>query len=412
MKALASNLIDENQIDDMLRRIFLTRMRLGEFDLFENNPYNNIPSSVLDSPQHRELARESTSSSTVLLKNSGVLPLQLSQIKKLAVIGPNAHPSDPSVYLHSYNGQSSHVVDILEGVTNAVYSNGITVLYAQGCDIQSNSTSGFNEAIAAAREADVSIVVLGTTSDIEREGKDRSSLELPGVQSQLLSAIHQVAKETVLVLVNGASLIIDETLASAILETWYGGEEAGNGLADIIFGKVNPSARLPLTFYSSNTQLRPIEDYNMDKTPGRTYRYFAGQPLYYFGFGLSYTQFRYENITVIPENAKPTDVVSVSGYVSNIGQLDGHEIVQLYVSVPTHNDLAVPRWSLQGFKKVFLRKGEKIAVSFSLAPYQYSTVKLDGERVIYPGTYTVTFGGSQLDDSKATNNVLKGSFTI
>ena len=251
-------------------------------------------------------------------------------------------------------------------------------------------------------QADVVIYVGGITPGLEGEemridiegfhGGDRTSLELPAVQDKILKRIKLSGKPIVLVLLNGSALSVNwaNENADAILEAWYPGEEGGNAIADVIFGNYNPAGRLPVTFYASVNDLPPFEDYNMK---GRTYRYFKGNPLYEFGYGMSYTTFKYSNISA-PSIVKTTENFKISAEVENTGKMDGDEVIELYVKI-IDAQVPVPIRALQGFKRIFLKTGEKKTVEFELKPNQFSLINNANQRVVEPGRIQVYIGGSQ-----------------
>jgi len=254
-------------------------------------------------------------------------------------------------------------------------------------------------AIAAARRADAVVLVLGLSPRLEGEemsvpvegfsGGDRVQLGIPRVQEELMQKVVALGKPVVLVLLNGSAVAVNwaRDHVPAIVEAWYPGQAGGDALADVLFGDYNPAGRLPVTFYKSADQLPPFTDYSMK---GRTYRYFTGEPLFPFGFGLSYTTFAYRNLSV-PREVKPGDTVPVSVEVRNTGPRAGEEVVQLYLSSAGGNQIR----SLQGFRRIALGPGETKTVRFSLAPRQLSTVQSDGRYVVEPGAFTVFVGGKQ-----------------
>lgn len=398
--AVQKGLIDEATIDQAVKRLFRTRLRLGMFDPPEMVAYTEIPYSVNDAPEHRLLAHRAAQESIVLLKNDNdLLPLDKA-IKTIAVIGPNA--DDAEVMWGNYNGIPSKSVTPLEGIRARV-SDSTKVLFAQGCDLLNPSTDGYAEALEIAQQSDVIIFVGGISQRIEgEEGAaegtvatkgDRATIELPAVQENLLKQLHQAGKPIILVLLNGSSLAIPLAADQipAILEAWYPGEEGGTAIADVLFGDYNPAGRLPLTVYRTTADLPPFEDYNMS---GRTYRYFDGDPLYPFGFGLSYTWFVYSNLRVSAEQIEAGDPVVISAEVQNVGKRGGDEVVQLYVrdldaSVP------VPRHSLAGFTRIHLEPGAAQTVEFTLKPQQFALVDEDGIRRVEPGQFELFIGGGQ-----------------
>ena len=255
-------------------------------------------------------------------------------------------------------------------------------------------------AVELAKNSDAVIFVGGITSQLEGEemrvdyegfkGGDRTSLDLPKVQEQLLASLSSTGTPIILVLTSGSALSINWEKADipAIVQLWYPGEEGGTALADVLFGDYNPAGRLPITFYKSVDQLPPFEDYTM---AGRTYRYFAGEPLYSFGFGLSYTTFAYSDLR-IPEEIKTSDSVTVSVEVRNAGTVAGDEVVQLYLKNLTAA-VPVPIHALQGFKRIQLKPGERQVVQFTLRPKQFALITGEEQFVVEPNNYEITVGG-------------------
>jgi beta-glucosidase len=260
------------------------------------------------------------------------------------------------------------------------------------------------EAISAAAMADAVVMVMGLNARLEGEempirvegfsGGDRSSLDLPKVQQELMEKVVAAAKgkPVVLVLMTGSAVSVNWADANvpAILQAWYGGQAAGTAVADVLFGNVSPAGRLPVTFYRSLDQLPPFEHYAMK---GRTYRYFSGAPLYPFGHGLSYARFTYASLVAAP-SAVAGSPVQVSVDVQNTGAMAADEVVQLYVLPRDPASTAAPR-ALKGFQRVTLQPGEKRTVSFTLDERDFSSVRDDGQRVVGPGRFTVAVGGKQ-----------------
>jgi beta-glucosidase len=268
------------------------------------------------------------------------------------------------------------------------------------------------------------VMVMGISPALEGEemtvkvegfrGGDRTDLSLPKQQEALIRAVQATGKPVVLVLLNGSALAInwaDENVP-AIIEAWYPGEEGGTAIADVIFGDYNPGGRLPVTFYKSADQLPPFEDYRME---GRTYRYFKGDPLYPFGFGLSYTKFRYENLKLSAQRIAAGDEIKVSVDVVNAGSRAGDEVVQLYLS-DVASSFPVPIRSLVGVKRIFLEPGQKQNVSFTLKPEQMVAIDDTGRTMVEPGDFVISVGGKQPGftgraDAKTTG-VVTGRFTV
>jgi len=399
--AVKRGLISEAEIDRAVGRLFAARFRLGMFDPPALVPWAQLPMSVVDSPAHRELAKIAAQKSLVLLENRGpVLPLAAG-VKGIAVVGPTA--DDEEVLLGNYNGKPSHAVTILDGIRAKAHARGVAVRYAKGCGIASKSTSGIADAVEAIRGPDVgvAVVVLGLSPRYEGEekdsllnpGGDRRDIALPGVQQRLLEAVVGVGKPTVLVLTGGGALGIEwaKSHVPAILMAWYPGEEGGSAVADVLFGEANPAGRLPVTFYRSIDQLPPFEDYRME---GRTYRYFRGEPTYAFGFGRSFTTFRYDEVAITPARGDAGTSFQVSATVENTGARAGDEVVQLYVA-REGGGAAVPiRW-LAGFRRIALAPGQREKVTLALDARALSVVGADGRRVVEPGAFTIAVGGAQ-----------------
>jgi beta-glucosidase len=258
-----------------------------------------------------------------------------------------------------------------------------------------------SEAIAAAKDADVVVAVLGITSELEGEempvseegfkGGDRTSIDLPKPEEELLEAVTATGKPVVLVLANGSALAVNwaREHANAILESWYAGEEGGAAIAETLSGKNNPAGRLPVTFYTGVEQLPPFEDYAMK---GRTYRYFEGKPLYPFGYGLSYTTFSYSGLK-LPSAIKPGDPLTAEVTVTNTGKREGDEVAQLYLAFP--HVAGAPLRALRGFKRVHLKAGESQTVQFELRDRDLSMVTEAGTPIVAKGKYSVSVGGGQ-----------------
>ena len=414
--AVETNLLKEEVIDNALQRLFRARFLLGMFDPPELVPYTSIPYEVNDSEGHRKLALIAAKKTIVLLKNEGnLLPLE-KDMKKIAVIGPTADNKD--VLLGNYNGTPSRYMTILEGIRSTV-SEQTEIKFSNGCPLKEKSTEEFNDALNLAQDAEIVILVLGISPRLEGEegqsiesdlGGDRIDIGLPGSQNELLKAIYELGKPIVLVLTGGSALSFNfaKEKIQSILYAWYPGEEGGKAIAEVIFGDYNPAGRLPVTFYKSVDQLPEFRDYSMK---GRTYRYFEGEPLYPFGYGLSYTDFKYSSLKFSSDEINIGETIKVSVDVENVGEREGEEVVQLYISHPSQS-FQVPRRELKGFIRLNLDRHEKKTVEFELNKKAYSIVNMDGERIIQPGEITISIGGSQPDFIENASEVLKGSLKI
>jgi beta-glucosidase len=406
VQAVKDGIISQADINIAIKRLMTARFRLGMFDPPEMVPYTQIPFSENDSAAHRELSLKAARESHVLLKNEGALLPLKRDIKTIAVIGPNADV--PEVLLGNYNGTPSKSVTPLAGI-KAKVSPSTTVLYSAGTDRPGGSATPVEadtlraDAIAKARQADVVVMVVGITPRVEGEemkvtlegfrGGDRTDIALPKAQEDLIRAVQAVRKPMVLVLLNGSALAVNwaEDNVPAIVESWYPGEEGGTALADVLFGDYNPAGRLPVTFYKSVSQLPPFDSYAMK---GRTYRYFTGDPLYPFGFGLSYTRFKYDNLKLGSSAIKTGEGTTLTVDVQNAGDRAGDEVVQLYIT-HEHPSVPAPIRSLAGIKRISLGPGEKQSVTFELKPEQMSIIDDKGKQVVEPGEFLVSVGGKQ-----------------
>ena len=404
--AVEKGLITEDEIDISVKRLFTARFRLGMFDPPERVRWAHIPMSVVSSDEHRELALKMARESIVLLKNQGnILPLGKA-IGSIAVIGPNA--DDALALKGNYYGDSEYSVTPLAGIQNAVSEN-TKVLYAKGCEHTGNNREGFRSAIDIASKSDVAVVVLGLTNRIEGEegetsdpesGPDRAHICLPKIQEALLKEIHKTRTPVVLVLIGGSAPGVswaDENV-DAILMAWYPGMEGGTAVADVLFGDYNPAGRLPVTIYSCYNHLPPFDDYSMKN---RTYRYFEGDPLYQFGYGLSYTSFEYSDLGINPDNPKPDEPVTVTFNLKNTGDVAGDEVAQVYLSWPD-SGIRTPRQQLAGFERVHLAHGEVKSVEIIIDPYWLKIVDENGHRICPEGKISVSVGGGQPGDDKVS----------
>ena len=398
LQAVKQGLLPEANIDRALRRLFTARMRLGMFDPPSMVPCSRIAASENDTEAHHQLALKTARESIVLLKNKdNFLPLK-GNYEDIAVIGPDADRLD--ALTGNYNGTPSKPVTILAGIRKRFAQS--HVVYAEGTGLIGLADEPGADALAAARSADLVILVMGLSPSIEGEemkinaegfsGGDRTRLDLPAPQENLIRQVAALEKPTVLVLTSGSALGVnweDENLP-AILEAWYPGQEGGTAVAQALAGDFSPGGRLPVTFYKSIEQLPAFDDYSMAR---RTYRYFEGQPLYPFGYGLSYTSFEYRNATVDHASIAADRTVKVSVNVSNTGKMASDEVVQLYL---THPGVAgAPLRALEGFKRIHLDPGQQQTVSFTLNDRELSIVDPDGRRQIVPGRVDVWVGGGQ-----------------
>jgi beta-glucosidase len=410
LKALEQGLVTEEQIDRATTRCIEARFALGMFDPPTQVRWTQISYDIVDCEAHRELSREAAERSVVLLKNDrAVLPLS-SEVKTIAVIGPNAHY--PASLLGNYNGVPSKSVTPLEGIRLRA-PEGTRVLYQVGCWHQARdfnlaieeAASFYAEAVIAAERADVVIFVGGLNPTIEGEqgdagnsdaGGDRSDIQLPAVQRELLKRLHATGTPVVLVVMSGSAVSIgwERDHLPAILQQFYPGQEGGTALAQVLFGDTSPGGKLPVTIYSGNDQLPPFEDYAME---GRTYRFLKSEPLYPFGFGLSYAEFVYSGIRTVRHPVTIGDPVELSVLVTNCGPVAGDEVVQVY-AWRDEASVRVPIRQLVGFSRLNLDPGESRRVEFVIRPRELALVADNGRSFLEAGMVHFAIGGSQPDD--------------
>ncbi|MBR4236118.1 MAG: glycoside hydrolase family 3 C-terminal domain-containing protein [Clostridia bacterium] len=398
LEALEEGLISEDSITEACVRAFTCRYLLGMFA--DDNEYDKIPYAVNDCDRHDRAALKAAERSMVLLKNDGVLPLNLSALRSVAVIGPNAD-SIPALE-GNYNGRSSRYVTYLEGIRAACREANVRVNYSEGSHLYKKSTSGLAreedrlaEAVQAAEMSDAVILVLGLDPSIEGEQGDASNeyssgdkkdLELPECQRKLLDAVLAAGKPVITVIASGSALRVEE--GNAIIQAWYAGQAGGTAAANIIFGKTCPSGRLPVTFYKSADDLPDFTDYSMR---GRTYRYFKGEALYPFGYGLSYTNFTYSDAVY------DTDKSAISVKIKNTGLRDAEEVAEVYVKPLEFSSHGI-NCSLCAFGRVALASGEEKRVLLPIPPRAFECVTDDGRRIKAGRHFRFFVGGSQPDN--------------
>ncbi|HEU6448834.1 MAG TPA: glycoside hydrolase family 3 C-terminal domain-containing protein [Verrucomicrobiae bacterium] len=410
-RAVQQGLISEKEIDTAVSRLFKARFQLGLFD-GDKCPYAQIGLDQNDTPDHESLARKVADESMVLLKNDGTLPLDKSKIKKLLVVGANA--DSVPVLLGNYNGTPSHPVTILDGIKDAAGPN-VQVIYKRGCPlaIHTGSTNDidsaeWSDAVAAAFSADAIIYVGGISPQLEGEemrvnddgfrGGDRTRIELPSQQIEMLKALQTAAAGKPVIFVNcsGSAIAMPWAVTNlpAILQAWYPGEQGGRAVADVLFGNINPAGRLPITFYKSTADLPPFEDYSMSN---RTYRYFDGSPEFAFGHGLSYTKFDYNDAKLSSAVVRPTDTLKVTFALANIGARDGDEVAQIYFR-HINSALPQPNEVLCGFARVHLQSGQGAHLTLQIPVERFRY--WDEEKKAYavePGNYELLIGAASDD---------------
>lgn len=389
-------------IDKATSRILTAKYKLG---LFDAEPKKiNTETVNAGRKEHQEFSYEMAKKAMILLKNeNNLLPLDINKIKSLAVIGPNAHEEQPKKGTYSllggYSGLPPYYTSVLEGLTSKTEGR-VKINYAKGCDLLSNSKEGFSEAIAAAKKSDAVVLVVGGSRKTGGEGVDRSSLDLYGVQNELVEAIHKTGKPVIVVLINGRPLTINyisENIPS-VLETWYLGMRSGDAIADAIFGDTNPGGKLTVSFPRDVGQI-PVTYLERPDFIGSgkgLYRDKDKSPLYPFGYGLSYTTFKYSAPKLEHATIKTDGTTTISVDVTNTGQREGDEVIQMYV----RDDYAtVGRYLklLKGFERVNLKPGQTKTVSFNLGFDELNILNQDMKKVVEPGTFTISVGSSSAE---------------
>lgn len=400
--ALDMGLIEEKDIDRACDRVLASRLRMGMFA--DDNEYTEIPYDVIGCEKHVALSEKAAEESIILQKNNGILPIDQNKYKNILVVGPNAHNYE--VNLGNYSGTPDKMVTIYEGIKS--YAKKGNVSWTLGCTVDGTNFAsciwdkeyGFYEAKIMSENADLIIYVGGLNIEIEGEngdasnsdaGGDRLSLELTGAQNRLIERLAGLGKPLIVINIAGGpvALNIAQEKADAVLSGLYLGQKAGTAMAKVLFGEVSPCGKLPYTVPVSADDLPDFSDYSM---VGRTYRYMTKTPLYPFGFGLSYTNFEYGNLSV--ENKRD---IKVTFDVKNTGDFDGKEVCQCYISLPDA-PCRVPIKDLADFTKTEIRKGETKSVSLTIPKNRISYYDLDGKKQAYKGKVIITIGGSQGDD--------------
>ena len=408
LKALEQGLVTEEEITEAAVRAFTTRYLLG---LFDGSKYDDIPYEKVECEEHLEVAQQLTRESVVLLKNDGVLPLNVSAGKTVGVIGPNADSREALV--GNYHGTSSRYVTVLEGIQDKVGHNG-RVLYSEGSHLFKDRVENLAwendrvaEAVIVAKHSDVVVLCVGLNETLEGEegdtgnsyaSGDKDDLLLPESQRKLMEAVFAVGKPVVVCLMAGSAIDLSEAQekAAAVLQLWYPGARGGKAVADILFGDCSPSGKLPVTFYRTLEELPAFEDYTMK---GRTYRYMEQEALYPFGYGLTYGDVQVEKAEVVRVD-EATDDVTVHVTVKNAGNAATGDVVQIYVK-DLESPFAVPNHSLCAFARVFLKAGESAEMDMTVSGNAFLAVNEDGAFVKGGGSYALYVGTGQPDSRTA-----------
>ena len=410
-KLVGEGKVKQELVDDAVRRILRKKFELGLFD----DPYRfsneKREKKTLNKPEFLQAARDVAKRSIVLLKNEGnVLPLS-KDLKSVALIGPLVKAEKDMQGFWSIDwGKEDHLVSLYEGMQNQAGKT--KLLYAKGCDIQDTSRAGFAEAVSTAKEADVVVMAMGEKYDMSGEAKSRSNIHLPGIQEELIKAIQATGKPVVVLLMAGRPLVFNWTAehVPAILYTWWLGSQAGNAIADVLYGNYNPSAKLPMTFPRSEGQIpiyynylntgRPAKD-DTDMNYRSGYIDMQKSPKYAFGYGLSYTTFSYSNLKLSQKQMSKNDSISISFTLTNSGKLAGEEVAQLYLRDVVAKPVR-PVKELKAFKKVMLQPGESRTISFTIDKESLSFYNDNLEKITQAGEFEVMVGGSsdaiKLDD--------------
>lgn len=395
IEAHVLGLITEAEIDLAVTRLFTARMRLGMFDPQKMVPYSSIPYDVVNCDKHRALALQAARESIVLLKNEKrILPLDTTKIKSVLVTGPTAN--EFACLVGNYYGSPNRPVTPLSGLCSALPKS-VNVVHEPGCGINSTYGDTWDPVVRTAGHFDAIIACMGLSALYEGEegctplGGDRGDIALMETQEKLLAELYKTGKPVIVVLLNGSALAVNSASehAAAMIEAWYPGEAGGAAIADVITGTYNPAGRLPVTCYKSLEQLPPFEDCQMTN---RTYRFFEGEPLYPFGYGLSYTTFAYSKLRVETKSPSTASGARIGVSVKNCGVVKGDEVVQVYVR-PVKAPVRVPLYQLCEFKRMAIAKGATASVAFDLPAEAFSIVLDSGKRVVAPGEYDLFVGG-------------------
>lgn len=409
LKAIQQGFTTEAEIDNNLRELLPTRFKLGLFDPVGSTPFDAIGPEVIRSEEHIALTKEAAIKSIVLLKNENkALPLN-KDISGVFVTGPTA--THAQALLANYYGLSDDLKTFLEGIVGKV-SPQTSVLYRQGALLDRPNNNPMDWFSGEAERMEVTIAFMGISQLIEgEEGEsilsnhlgDRKEIGLPQSQIDFLKKIRAKAKKLIIVLTAGSALAVPEVyeMADALLYAWYPGEQGGEAMADILFGDAVPSGRLPLTFVRGLEDLPPFEDYSLK---GRTYRYLEKEPLFPFGFGLSYTSFDYGSITLEKNTIKKGQAINLHLDVTNTGTYAAEEVVQLYIS-DMEASVEVPFHALKGFQRIRLNPGESRSIAFTITPEMMGLVNNDGKKVLEKGAFKVLIGGA----SPSTRNPILGA---
>ena len=397
---IKEELLSEKDVDKSLKRLLMTRLKLGTIGNVDDNPYSNIQPDIINSKKHKNLAKEVAVKSIVLLKNkNNLLPLK-KEINTLFITGPNA--ANTNTLLGNYHGLSSEIVTPLEGIVGQI-SKGTMVRYKMGVGINDQQTNRTEWSASLAASSDATIAIMGISALMEGEegaaissnaNGDRSGIDLPKTQINYIKTLRNKAgsKPIILVLNSGSALNLSEVepYVDAIIYAWYLGEQGGNAIAEIIFGDSNPSGKLPFTIPRSTDQLPDYKDYSMKN---RTYRYIQYIPMYPFGFGLSYSPIKFSDLNFSDDIFKIGNSMTASLQVENISDKYTEQVIQMYITQPDSNYIN-PKFSLKQFKRIFLGPREKKIITFLLTSQMLESFDVNGNSKLQTGTYKITIGNS------------------
>ncbi|MBQ5890021.1 MAG: glycoside hydrolase family 3 C-terminal domain-containing protein [Clostridia bacterium] len=398
LKLIENGQVDMKHIDDSVFRILKAKFDMGLFE----HPFEKPDRSKICCDEHVAVDLEVTRESMTLLKNDGVLPINTKKVRKIAVIGPNADDLEAQYgdwSCGAANGHRKPATSMLKGIKKRAKKDGIEVVYKKGCDIEKPGKRGFDAAIKAANESDLIIAVMGDYIELNGEYKSRATLDLPGEQTALLQELKKTKKPIVLVMVNGKPLCInwEAENTNAILETFNSGMVGGTVAAEILFGDVNPSGKLPISFPRTAGQVPVYYNYLPGWHGDNKYKDIAEGPLYPFGFGLSYTTFEYSDLSVSKTEFTEADgEIIVTAKIKNTGKVKGTEIAQMYIH-DVVGTVMRPVLELKGFERVELDAGEEKVVSFTLPVEELKVVEQNLERVLEKGDFEIMVGGSSVD---------------
>ena len=409
-QAVENGMVDEKRLDEAVENLFMARMKLGVLDKKEENPFDKIPYTVVDSEEMRKLNREVARRSVVLLKNENhILPLDKKKLHTIGVIGPNA--DSRKALVGNYEGTSSRYITVLEGIEDYVGEN-VRVLYSEGCHLYRDRTSNLamehdrdSEGRAVCEASDVVIAVVGLDATLEGEegdtgneygSGDKPNLNLPGLQPDIIRIAKESGKPVIVVLLAGSAMALswEDEHVDAILDGFYPGAQGGAANAENIIAGANPEGKLPITFYQTTEELPEFTDYAMK---GRTYRYMENEALYPFGYGLSYTTYAYGNL----ECVKPFDAqdgITLQVTVTNTGDREGTETLQVYVKAKREG---TPNPQLKYVKKITLKPGESVTEEIHLSPEAFMLYDEKGNFTLEKGAYDIFVGGCQPDARSA-----------